>query len=57
MLHRVRKYFKDCSNYDPVLTLIYFTPRSNLVTWAFVGEKVKIITFLETVVAFGLKVS
>ena len=31
-------------------------PRSNLVTWAFVWEKVKKI-FLETIAALGLKVA
>ena len=30
-------------------------PRSNLVTYAFVWEKVKIIYFLETIAALGLK--
>ena len=26
------KYYQGCSNYDPGLTLTYFTPMSNLVT-------------------------
>ena len=32
-----------------------FTPRSNLVTYAFVWEKVKLVYFLETIAALGLK--
>ena len=42
--------YQSCSNYDRGLTLTHFTPRSN-----FVWEKVKIIYFLETIAAFGLK--
>ena len=57
MWHRVWEYYQSCSNYDPGLTLTHFTPRSNLVTLAFVWEKVKIIHFLETVAALGLKVA
>ena len=57
MWHCVREYYQDCSNCDPGLTLTHFTPRSNLVTSAFVWEKVKIIYFLETIAALGLKVA
>ena len=42
---------------DPGLTWTHFTPRSNLVTQAFVWEKVKIIYCLETIAALGLKVA
>ena len=49
MKHCLCKYYQDCSNYDPGLTLTHFTPRSNLVTQAFVWEKVKIIYFLKTI--------
>ena len=45
------------SNYDPGLTLTHFTPKSNLVTKAFVWKKLKIVYFLETVAALGLKVA
>ena len=45
------------TNYDPGLALTYFTPRSNLITQAFVWEKVKIIYFLELIAALGLKVA
>ena len=34
-----------CSNDDPGVTLTYFTARSNLVTWAFLLEKVKTVDF------------
>ena len=34
-----------------------FTPRSNFVTYAFVWEKVKIIYFLESIAALGLRVA
>ena len=51
------EYYQSCSNYDAGLTLTHFAPRSNLVTSAFVWEKVKIIYFLETVAALGLKVA
>ena len=44
------------SNCDPSLTLRYFTPRSSLVTWAFVRKEVKIIYFSKTVAAYDLKV-
>ena len=57
MLHCLCKYYQGCSNFDPGLTLTYFTSRSNLVTKAFVWEKVKIIYFLETIAALGLKVA
>ena len=53
----VWEYYQNCSNYDPGLTLTHFMPRSNLVTYAFVWEKVKIIYFLETIAALGLKVA
>ena len=57
MYHGVWEYYQSYSNYDPGLTLTHFTPRSNLVTQAFVWEKVKIIYFLETIAALGLKVA
>ena len=34
MQHWVLKYYQVCSNYDPVLTLTYFTARSNFVPYA-----------------------
>ena len=57
MKHCLCKYYQHCSNYDPGLTLTYFTPRSNLITWAFLWVKVKIIYCLETIAALGLKVA
>ena len=38
------------------MTLTYFTARSNLVTWAFLLEKVKTVDFSETIAASDLKV-
>ena len=57
MKHCLCKYYQDGPNYDPGLTLTHFMPRSNLVTYTFVWEKVKIIYFLETIAAIGLKVA
>ena len=57
MKHCPCEYYQGCSNYDPGLTLTHFMPRSNLLTYAFVWEKVKIIYFLETIAALGLKVA
>ena len=57
MWHCLCEYYQDCSYYDPGLTLTHFTSRSNLVTKAFVWEKVKIIYFVETITALGLKVA
>ena len=45
MQHCLCMYYQGYSNYDPGLTLTYFTPRLNLVIQAFVFEKVKIIIF------------
>ena len=45
-----------CSNDDPGVTLTYFTARSNLVTWAFLLEKVKTVDFSLTIAASALKV-
>ena len=44
-----------CSNDDPDVTLTYFTARSNLVTYAFLWEKVKNVDFSETIAASDLK--
>ena len=57
MQHCVWEFYQSYSNYDPGLTLTHLTPRSNLVSQAFVWEKVKIIYFLETIAALGLKVA
>ena len=52
MQHRVLV----CSNDAPVLTLTYFTTRTNLVPYAFVWETVKTMDFSETIVVYDLKV-
>ena len=46
----------NCSNDNPGVTLTYFTARSNLVTYAFLWEKVKTVDFSETIAASDLKV-
>ena len=56
MLHRGLQPIIVCSNDDPRVTLTYFTARSNLVTLAFLWEKVKTVDFSETVAASDLKV-
>ena len=56
MQHRVLKFYQVCSNYDPELTLTYFTARSNLVPYAFVWEQGKTMDFSETVVVYDIKV-
>ena len=50
MQHRVLEYFQVYSNDDPELTLTYFMARSNLIPYAFVREKGKIMDFSETIV-------
>ena len=55
--HRGLQPIIVCSNDDPRVTLTYFTARSNLVTSAFLWEKVKTVDFSETIAARDLKVS
>ena len=43
--HTVFEYYQVCSNDDLVLTLTYFTARSNLVPYTFVREKGKTMDF------------
>ena len=54
MQHWVLEYYQVCSNDDPELTLTYFAARSNLVPYAFVFEKGKIMD--ETIVVDAVKV-
>ena len=56
MQHQVLKYFQIYSNDDPELTLTYFTARSNLISYAFVWEKGKIMDISETIVVYDIKV-
>ena len=49
MQHWVLEYYHVHSNDDPELTLIYFTARSDLIPYAFVWEKGKIMDFSVTV--------
>ena len=57
MYHRGLQPIIVCSNDDPRVTLTYFTARSNLVTYAFLWEKVKTVDFSETIAASDLNVS
>ena len=57
MHHRVLEYYQVCSNDDPVLTLTYFTAKSNMVLYIVVWEKGKTMDFLETVVVYDLKLA
>ena len=50
MWHCLCKYYQDCSNYDPGLTLTHFTLRSNL-------GKSENFYYLDTIAAVGLKVA
>ena len=56
MQHRELQPIINCSNDDPGVTLTFFTARSNLVTYAFLWEKVKTVDFSETIAACDLKV-
>ena len=53
--HRGLQPIIVCSNDDPRVTLTYLTARSNLVTKAFLWEKVKTVNFSETIAASDLK--
>ena len=50
------RVYQICSNGDRVLTLTYFTARSNFVPYAFVWEKDKTMDFSETIVVYDVKV-
>ena len=56
MCHRPLQPIIICSNDDPLVTLTYFTARSNLVTYAFLWKKVKTVDFSENIAACDLKV-
>ena len=51
----VFKNYQVCSNNDPRLTLVYFTARSNLVSYAFVLGKDKTMDFSEHLALFSLR--
>ena len=55
MQHWVLEYYQVYSNDDPGMTT-YFTARLNLVSYAFVWEKVKQWIFSETIVVYDIKV-
>ena len=47
--------FIVCPNYDPGLTLTYFTARSNFATWAFILENVTMMDSLEIIESCDLQ--
>ena len=55
MHHRVLEYYPVCSYDDLRLSFTYFTARSNLVPYAFVWEKGKMMDFSETIVVYDVK--
>ena len=57
MQHQVLEYYQVYSNNDPGLTMIYCTARSNVIPYAFVWGKCKIIDFSETIVVYDLKLA
>ena len=57
MQHQVLKYYQVYSNDDPGLTLTYFTAKANLVPYALVWEKGKIMDSSETTVVYDLKLA
>ena len=56
MHHQLLEYYQVCSNDDAGLTLTYFMARSNLVPYAFVWEKGKVMDFSETIVVCDIEV-
>ena len=52
----MHEYYQVCSNDDPGLTLTYFTRRSNLVPYAFLWDKGKVMNISETIVVYDVKV-
>ena len=51
MQHRVLEYYQVCSNDDPELSLTYFTTRSDLVPYAFLGlsaPDLRLYTFIKS---------
>ena len=55
MKHKRPKPSIICANYDPGLTLTYFTTRSNFETWAFTWENVTLMDSLEFIASCDLE--
>ena len=55
MKHQRPKPFMFCSNYDPGLTLTYFTARSDFATKAFIWENVTMMDSLEIIASCDLE--
>ena len=56
MYHQVTEYYQMCTNADPLLTLTYFSSRSNLVPWAFEWRKGETLYLSKTVLSCDMKV-
>ena len=56
MWHRVLENYQVCSNYEPGLTLTYFTARSDFVPYASVWEEGKTRDLSEAIVVYDIKV-
>ena len=54
--HQEHNNYQSCSNDDPVLTMTYFTARSNLLHYTFVWGKGKTTDFSETTEVFDIKI-
>ena len=50
------EYYQVCSGDASGLTLTYFMARSNLIPYAFIWKKVKIMDFSDTIVVYDIKV-
>ena len=57
MMNKRPKPFIISANYDPWLTLTYFTTKSNFATWAFTWENVTIMYSLEFIASCDLEFS
>ena len=55
MKHQRPKPFIVCPNYDPGLTLTYFSARSNFATWTFIWENVTMMDSLEMIASSDLE--
>ena len=53
---RPKPFIIICANYDPGLTLTYFTARSNFATLAFTWENVTLMNSLEFIASCDLEV-
>ena len=55
MKHQRPKPLIICANYNPWLTLTYFTARSNFATYVFTWENVTMMDSMEIIASFDLE--